>query len=236
MNAITTKIAQGQGTVGNLINSDETSKNINETLKAVREGVDSLSEAMSTAKKLHVDLGLRTEYLTGPGKGKGYFTLDLLPVGKPRFYRIELSSQPYGVRRDTTTITTTTFPDGHTTTVREDEAKYRDTIAISAEVGWRYGNWIGRAGVIENSGGVGVDYMALKDRLRLSGEVFGFNRDNLSAHAKLSGRFYFSPSVFVTGGWDDLLNTKANADSFFFGAGVRWGDDDVKYLAGSVPY
>jgi hypothetical protein len=38
----------------------------------------------------------------------------------------------------------------------------------------------------------------------------------------------------VTAGWDDLLNTKANRDSAFFGAGVRWGDDDMKYLAGAV--
>ena len=65
-------------------------------------------------------------------------------------------------------------------------------------------------------------------------ELFGFNRDNLNAHGKISGRYYFSPSVFIVGGWDDFLNTKFKADSFFVGAGVRWGDDDAKYLAGSI--
>ena len=73
---------------------------------------------MKKVKKLNLDLGLRAEYLTSNGKGKGYFSLDLQPVGTPRFYRLELSSQPYGVRHDTTTITTITYPDGHTEVVR----------------------------------------------------------------------------------------------------------------------
>ena len=61
------------------------------------------------------------------------------------------------------------------------------------------------------------------------------DEDGLNPHAKLTGRYYFTPSIFLTGGWDDLLNTKANRDSFFVGAGIRWGDDDMKYLAGSIP-
>jgi phospholipid/cholesterol/gamma-HCH transport system substrate-binding protein len=235
MNAITGKIAQGQGTVGQLVNNDETSKNLNEALVAVKEGVDSLTGAMTKVKKWNLDLGLRAEYLTNHSKGQGFFTVDLAKVGESRFYRLELSSEPFGVRRDTTTITTTTFPDGHTEVVRQDEAQFKDSIAISAEVGYRLGHWVGRAGVIQNSGGAGIDYLTLKDRLRLSAEMWDLGgEDDLNAHAKLSGRFYFSPSVFVVGGWDDLLNTKANRDSFFIGAGVRWGDDDMKYLAGAV--
>lgn len=235
MNAITGKISSGQGSVGQLVESDQTTKNLNDALVAVREGVNSVTGALSTVKKLNFDLGIREEYLTGPGKGKGYFTVDIQPTGKPRFYRLELSSQPQGLRKNTTEITTTTFPDGHTEVTRQDTTAYKDTFAVSAEVGWRYGNVIGRAGVIESRGGVGLDYLALKDRLRFSAEIFDFGREDLSAHAKLTGRYYFSPSVFITGGWDDFLNTKANQDSLFVGAGVRWGDDDVKYLAGAVP-
>ena len=64
--------------------------------------------------------------------------------------------------------------------------------------------------------------------------MWDFNRPaDFAPHAKVAGRYYFSPSVFVIGGWDDFLNTSRNVDSFFIGAGLRWGDDDVKYLAGS---
>lgn len=235
MNAITTKINEGRGTVGNLVNSDETAKNLNETLVAVKEGVNNLSDSLKTVKKINLDLGLREEYLTQPGKGKGYFTVDIAHVGSPRFYRVELVSQPFGVRKDTTRIITTTYPDGHTETVRQDEAEFKDTVAFTAQVGYRLGHWIGRAGLTENHGGGGLDYLTLNDRLRLSADVWDFGgTDNLNAHAKLSTRYYFSPSVFLTGGWDDLLNTKANKDSFFIGAGVRWGDEDAKFLAGAA--
>ena len=77
--------------------------------------------------------------------------------------------------------------------------------------------------------------MTLKDRLRFSADLWDFNRPGYSAHAKLTSRYYFSPSVFVTGGWDDFLNRNRRADSLFFGAGLRWSDDDIKYLLGTIP-
>ncbi len=64
-----------------------------------------------------------------------------------------------------------------------------------------------RAGLLESRGGAGVDYVALKDRLRFSGDVWDFNRpDDFAAHAKVTARYYLTPSLFVTGGWDDFLN------------------------------
>jgi phospholipid/cholesterol/gamma-HCH transport system substrate-binding protein len=152
---------------GNVTDSIANAKELTAKLQTTVDNMNAITG------KMNLDLGLRAEYLAAHNKGQGYFTVDLAKVGESRFYRLELSSEPFGVRRDTTTITTTTYPDGHTEVV-------------------------------------------------------------LNPHAKLSGRFYFSPSVFVIGGWDDLLNTKANRDSLFIGAGVRWGDDDMKYLAGAV--
>jgi phospholipid/cholesterol/gamma-HCH transport system substrate-binding protein len=235
INAITGRIKSGQGTVGQLVESEQTSKNLNDALVAVKDGVQSLTTAMETVKKWNVDLGLRSEYLSSYNKAQSFFTLDVIPRGKPRFYRLELSNEPLGVRHDSTTITTTTFPDGHKETVRQDEVSYKDSVAVSAEVGFRLDNWIGRAGLIENSGGFGIDYLALKDRLMLSAQFWNFGRQDVNAQAKITGRYYFSPSVFVTGGWNDFLNTKAGLDSAFVGAGIRWGDEDAKYLAGSVP-
>jgi phospholipid/cholesterol/gamma-HCH transport system substrate-binding protein len=236
MNAITGRIKAGEGTIGKLVESDQTDKNLNDALVAVKDGVKSLTEAMDTVRKWDIDLGLRAEYLSRFEKSQGYFTLDVIPRGKPRFYRLELSTQPFGVQKDTTTVTTTTFPDGHTETVRQDQSEFKESsVAISAEVGFRLGKWTGRAGLIENKGGFGIDYLTLKDRLQLSAQFWNFDRDNLHAQAKLTTRYYFSPSVYLTAGWNDFLNTKAKLDSAFFGAGVRWGDEDVKYLAGSVP-
>jgi phospholipid/cholesterol/gamma-HCH transport system substrate-binding protein len=236
MNAITGQIKSGEGTIGKLVQSDQTDKNLNDALVAVKDGVKNLTSAMETVRKWNIDLGLRGEYLSRFQKGQSFFTVDVIPRDKPRFYRLELSSEPFGVRKNTSTITTITYPDGHTEVVHAEQAEFKDTVAVSAEVGFRLGHFIGRAGLIENTGGVGLDYLTLKNRLLLSAQVWNFDRgDNLNAQAKLTGRYYFSPSVYLTGGWNDFLNTKAHLDSAFVGAGVRWGDEDIKYLAGFVP-
>ena len=236
LNQITGRIKEGEGTVGKLVQSDETHKNLNDALVAVKEGVAGLNKAIGAVGKMKIDLGMRSEYLPSLSKGKAYFTLDLDPTTSPRFYRVELSSQPFGKRKNTTTIESTTFPDGHTEQTITDTEERKDEFAISALFGYRWRDWVIRAGLLESRGGAGVDYVALKDRLRFSADVWDFNRPgDFAAHAKLTGRYYLSPSVFVTGGWDDFLNRKRESDSVFFGAGLRWSDDDIKYLLGSIP-
>ncbi len=236
MNAITGQIRKGEGTIGKLVKSEETDKNLNDALVAVKDGVKSLTTSMDTVKKWDVDLGLRGEYLSRFEKTQGFFTFDLIPRDKPRFYRLEISSEPFGIRKETTHYVTVRFPDGHTESLLVNDVEYKqDTAAISAEVAFRLGQFTGRAGVIENTGGVGVDYQTLKNRLMLSAQFWNFSRADLNPQAKITGRYYFSPSVFLTGGWNDFLNTKNHLDSAFVGAGVRWGDNDAKYLAGSVP-
>jgi phospholipid/cholesterol/gamma-HCH transport system substrate-binding protein len=221
--------------VGKLIESEETHKNLNEALVAVKEGVGGLNKTIGAAARMKVDLGLRSELLTRFSKGKGYFTLDIDPADSSRYYRLELSTQPFGRRSNTRVVDRATFPDGHVETKITETEEFKDDFAISALFGYRWRNFGVRAGVIESKGGAGIDYMTLKDRLRFSADLWDFNRKDFSAHAKVTGRFYFSPSVFVTGGWDDILNHSRDADSLFIGAGIRWSDDDVKYLLGVVP-
>jgi phospholipid/cholesterol/gamma-HCH transport system substrate-binding protein len=245
LNQITGKIQSGQGTIGKLVQSDETSTKLNDALSAVKEGVSGLTKAMNTAQKTRFDFGFRGEWLTQNqhllgdttgGSGKGYFTLDVQPPDSPRFYRLELSTQPRGRRVDTQNVYEITFPDGHTEVFTVNQTEFKDQLAIGAMVGWRWNDFTLRGGLIESRGGGGIDYATLRNRLRFSADMWDFNRPaDFAPHAKISTRYYFSPSVYVTGGWDDFLNTSRKADSLFFGAGVRWTDDDIKYLVGSVP-
>ncbi|HVE66760.1 MAG TPA: MlaD family protein [Thermoanaerobaculia bacterium] len=235
LNQITSRIAGGEGTVGKLVQSDEAHKNLNEALVAVKEGVAGLNKALGAVGKMKIDLGLRSEYLAAHSRGKAYFTLDVNPAESPRFYRVELSSQPFGRRKNTTTIERTVFPDGHAEETITETEERRDDFAVSAMFGYRWNDFAIRAGLLESKGGAGIDYATLKDRLRFSADLWDFNRPGYAAHAKVTSRFYFSPSVFVTGGWDDFLNVDRKADSVFFGAGLRWSDEDIKYLLGSIP-
>ncbi len=235
LNDITGRIREGKGTVGKLIESEETHKNLNDALIAVKEGVGGLNKALGQVGRTKLDLGVRTEMLTRFSKGKGYLTLDVVPPESPRFYRLEVASEPFGRRVQDTTTYTVVNPDGHTDVFLVDKQDYKYDFAISALFGWRWKDFALRAGVIESTGGAGIDYAILKNRLRFSADVWDFNRPDFSAHAKVSTRYYFSPSVYATAGWDDLLNRSRKADSLFVGAGVRWTDDDIKYLLGSIP-
>jgi len=234
LNSITDKVNTGKGTVGQLINSDETSKNLNDALVSVKEGVGALNKTLGKVGRLKIDLGMRAEYLTSPSKSKGYLTADIIPDAE-HFYRLELVTQPNGKRSLTTTNFTTTFPDGHQETTTLQKEKFDDANAVSALFGFNFGDLTLRAGLEESRGGGGVDYALLNKRLRFSFDAWDFARQDYNAHAKLSGKFFFSPSIYATAGYDDFLNRKKKADSIFFGAGVRWNDDDLKLLLGSAP-
>jgi phospholipid/cholesterol/gamma-HCH transport system substrate-binding protein len=236
LNQITTRIKEGEGTVGKLVQSEETHKNLNDALVAVKEGVGGLNKVLGAASRIKLDLGVRAEYLTAGSRAKGYATLNIAKENSPQFYQLELASQPLGHRVATLTTDTITFPDGHRETYTIDKQEYKDELTITALFGYNLGNWSGRAGLIESRGGGALDYRMLKDRLRFSAELFDFSRPGeYTAHAKLTTRYFFSPSVYITGGWDDFLNRARKADSLFIGAGLRWSDDDIKYLLSSVP-
>ncbi len=235
LNQVTTKLREGEGTFGKLIQSDETHKNLNDALIEVKEGVASLNKSLNKATKIGLDFDLHSEYLTQPGVGQGTFSVDLIPqANQPRFYRIGLSTLPFGRRTKDTSIVVTTFPDGHTETKTIVNTEFKDTYGFTAQVGWRYRDFTGRAGVYESRGGVGMDYELLKRRLRFSADLYDFSRTDYAFHARVLGKYFFSPSVYLSAGWDDFLNHGRNADSMMLGAGVRWGDDDLKYLIGFV--
>ena len=72
------------------------------------------------------------------------------------------------------------------------------------------------------------------DYVEFSQKAFDFSRENdLDPHLRFLGRFHVTDNLFLLGGYDDFLVDEN--ESIFFGAGLRWSDDDLKYLLGSVP-
>ena len=63
-------------------------------------------------------------------------------------------------------------------------------------------------------------------------DVAGWNRKgDRRPHLKWLNRMFIFRSVYLTFGADDFAS-KNNANAFF-GAGLRWGDDDIKFLMSS---
>lgn len=233
LNSITTKIDSGKGTIGKLLNDDETHKNLNEALQSVKAGVESLSSTLAKANKIQLDLGFRGEYLAASHNTKSYFTLDVIPR-ENKFYRIEVSALPGGKRKDTFITTTTTLADGTQSVVHQDIQTFEDEFAFSLQLGYRMKNTVLRAGLIESRGGLAIDQMLFTDRVQLSAEGWDFGRKDAQGHLKVYGRYNANPNLYVTGGVDDPLNNPGR--SLFLGAGLRWKDEDIKTLLGAASF
>ena len=232
LNSITGKIDTGQGTIGKLLNDDEAHRNLNDALTSVKSGVESLNQTLSRVNRLQLDLGFRAEYGSRLDEGKYYFTLDAIPR-EGKFYRLEIGTTPKGKRENINETTTVTFPNGSQQTLQTTGERYVDQLLLSLQLGYRLGDTILRAGLIESRGGAAIEQTFKADMFRIAGEVWDFSRPDYRGRVKLYGRWNASPNLYVTSGVDDTLNPQYR--SWFIGGGIRWKDEDLKALLPSIP-
>ena len=170
-------------------------------------------------------VGFRGEYMFP--EAKSYVTLELKPT-RDKYYILEMTSDPFSNYNRTETTTTP-----GSTVVTET---YEDKFKFSLEFAKRWGNLALRLGMIESTGGVGADYFAFDDRIKFSVDSWNYNSKepgNENAHVKATASVGLGKTIFVNAGYDNALNTKRA--SAFVGLGLRFDDDDLKYLLGSVP-
>jgi len=254
LNAITGQVKAGEGTVGKLFYSDEAHEKLTSALTAVESGVNELKSTLGRVSRIGLDIGIKADYLAGLGDqqeiegvetdfgGNSRSVVGLRIVPNPdrnRFYNVELSDDPRGKRRDKVTVETVTNADtGASETIVRKQTRFDRDFLISAQAGWELDkNLAVRVGLFDSSGGVGADYR-LNDRIVVTGEVFDFGqRRDDSPHLRLFGEYTFrkekehTPRLFFTTGIDNVFNDTA----FMLGGGIRWKDEDLKYLLGSVP-
>ncbi len=109
----------------------------------------------------------------------------------------------------------------------------RDRLKFNAQIAKRYQDLVLRGGIIESSGGVGLDYYLFDDRLKLTLQAFDFDIDR-RAHLKAGVDLSFFKYLYLTAGYDDFISDEGMS-SFFVGAGLVFTDDDIKYLLISAP-
>ena len=110
--------------------------------------------------------------------------------------------------------------------------KKQNKILVTAEYGKRFDNLLIRGGIIESTGGIGVDYFLDKDRIKLSGEIYDFNAINDirgdNPHLTLKAKYLYLKHIQFIGGVDNILNQDAR--KFFLGVGVSFKDNDLKTI------
>lgn len=212
--SIAKKLDAGEGTLGKLINDSVIHDNLNKTITGINSYIE-------RAESFHTYIGYRGEYLTDSQKTKSYFTLKIQPKAD-KYYLIELVSDPQGKRRKETRDITT---GGATTT--STETKTTDSFKFSLQIAKRFKDVVLRGGIIESTGGAGVDYYVFRDRVRLYLEAFDFGREG-RLHAKAGAHINLNKYFFITGGLDDFADSAYR--SAYLGIGLQFEDDDVKYL------
>lgn len=211
---VSKKIEKGEGTIGRLINEDTTYEKLNSTLT----GLDNYFTKVQSFKFF---IDYRGEYLARREEAKSYLNLRIQP--KPdKYYLLGIVDAPEGYKTTTDTVTTT-----NGTTLTTHEEKTRDTLKFNAKIAKRYYDLTVRGGIMESTGGIGADYHLFKDRVKFSLDAWDFNGES-NGHLKASASYDFFKHLFLVGGGDDLADKDRR--SLFVGGGIKFEDDDLKYL------
>jgi phospholipid/cholesterol/gamma-HCH transport system substrate-binding protein len=220
--SITTKLERGEGTIGKLLSDDKAYENLNSALEGV-------GNAVGRIERFKTYVGFRTEYQLQESQYKGYFTLQLQPRAD-KYYLLEIVDDPRGLVTERTRVVTT---DGVPSTITDLETQRR--LKITAQFGKRVSNIGLRIGLVENTFGLGADYYLFDDQLRASIDAWEFNSVDPASdrvHMKVTAAYTLFRYLNFEVGYDQMLNERLKTT--FVGAGLKFEDDDLKYLLGGL--
>lgn len=216
------KLEKGEGTIGKLLNDEK----LYDSVSGMSEGI---GKGLSVVNRLRTYVDFRAEYLRGDNDWKGYFNLTLKPR-EDYYYILGAVSDNLGSGE----ITDTTI---NGVTTRREEVKRE--VEFTAQFAKRINDLALRVGLMESTFGFGADYF-LKftgdDRIKISADIWDFNADEAGAddaHLRVGLDYTFFKHLFVSTGMDNILN--GSRRGLFVGGGIRFEDEDLKYLMGSLP-
>jgi phospholipid/cholesterol/gamma-HCH transport system substrate-binding protein len=218
--SITRKIDEGKGTIGKLVNDEETIEKLN-------EAVDNLNETLGGFRKLETEIGYHTEYMTQTHDFKHYVSLALKPAPDKAFL-FDFVSDPSPTARHVDRTTDVTVNNATTTVTTSTATIDRSAFRFSAQLAKKFYDFQLRGGIIESTGGMGADYDIGPMSIRFSAYDFS-TRYGERPHLKVGGDINVTKNFYLIGGADDLINPNQPVD-YFVGAGFRLVDDDMKNL------
>lgn len=219
--SVTADLEQGRGTIGRLLTDD---KLINDIERVVGD----VEELTSTISRTQVKVQFRTDYYVGRDAFKSTVDFVLQPA-PDKYYLLQLVDDPVGKASRRLRVTTTNDPELPPVLV-EEISETRNEFKITAQIAKRFHFMTFRYGVMESTGGLGLDFDLLDDALNFKFDIFEFGRDQYPRLRALAS-WEFMNHIFVSAGIDDMLN--ASSRDWFVGLGVRFVDDDIK---GVLPF
>lgn len=252
--SVAAKIDEGRGLLGKLVNEEETYRDL-------KVAVQGLKNYFAKVDTLQIVFDAHGETMHRPAENyryedsKFYFDMRIHP-NEDHFYLVQLASSEKGWRDERETLKTRfddcgdilptdkwikpPIADADNAPRERVQTFTRNTLKFGLQFGKVFRDLAFRIGLFENTGGVAIDYdipfESDKFRWVTTFELFdmnGWNRlHDRRPHLKWLNRMFFMRNLYITFGADDFVS-KRNANGFV-GLGLRFGDDDVKYILPSI--
>ncbi|MBL8785620.1 MAG: MCE family protein [Deltaproteobacteria bacterium] len=220
---ITSDVEQGRGTIGRLLTDD---KLINDVERVIGD----VQDFTSTFTRTQVKVQFRTDYFVGRSAYKSTIDFQLQP-SPDKYYLFQLVDDPLGKTERKLRVTASNDPDVPPILV-EDIAETTGDFKITAQFAKRFHFLTFRYGLMESTGGIGVDADLLNDSLNFKVDAFDFGRTD-RPRFRLLAQWEFLNHFFIGFGIDDILNDASR--DWFVGLGLRFTDDTLKSVLPFVP-
>lgn len=213
LNSLVADVKRGKGTVGKLLVEDEIADQVKDTLLSVQKIVGK-ADAIRTEHSVFT--GANTE-----GGGESEVALRIYPSPE-RFYHLGLTTSEIGPDRETITETTT----NGSTVVSNKKERDRDTFRFNVQIGRRVQDFAFRGGLIESTGGLGLDYYLQNLGTKFSLEAFDYKKDK-GANLRFITELQIWNVLYGRASANDIGRKERSAT---IQAGLRFNDEDLKGL------
>jgi phospholipid/cholesterol/gamma-HCH transport system substrate-binding protein len=213
------RTARGEGTIGRLTQDEA----LIDEVEGVAEGLNNFVGGLN---RLQTIVGLRSEYYALANAFKTYFSIYLQPR-EGRYFLFQVVDDPQGsVSVSESIIRQSPPPLFYPNEYKRTEITRTNRLRFSAEFGKTISFATFRFGIIESSGGLGLDIKVLKDRLEINNDIFEFGR-RIYPRIRIRAGYEIIRRFWLVAGIDNLLT---GGRDYFFGLQLRFDDQDLKPL------
>lgn len=220
LKTIVADVKEGKGTVGKLLRDDAVVDQVSQTLSSVNRLVNRINN-------IEADIGISTGANTRLGSDTR-FDIDIYPAPE-RFFRLGVVTNDFGPQTETEKDTYTSVnggPETKTSVRKIDKSEFK----FNFQIGRRIQRWGLRAGLIESTGGVGIDYYIPDYGIRFGSELFDYQKD-AGPNLRLITEIKIWNVLFARVAGEDLIS-KDGKQSATISAGLRFNDQDLAALVG----
>ncbi|MEF8794477.1 MlaD family protein [Thiohalorhabdus sp.] len=223
LNRITGRIQNGEGALGKLVSDDEVGRDL-------EKAVSGVGEAAGRLQRMQTAVSMNTRYLTQQEAAKSGLSIRL-QTRPTRYYLLGATSDGLATKAADAQPGDDFF---------DEKDEFGNELKFTFMFGRSWPNYgvSGRIGLKQSTGGLGMTYHPFRS-LELSADLWDFGGGNGGAdfdgpQSRFLARYSFMDDhLYVQGGVHNTFSDEYRSP--FVGAGLRFFDEDLKFLMGSVP-